>query len=301
VITTRDFDWYQHIVNSKGQKLINGFNEMMVNIYGECSSPFDPHRYFSDKILSTQRITNLWIDNGAFQLFQAKQNGKSSRILADPIIRFKHQLEIVHKTNILHYQIILPDFVQYPQKSLQSYEFLLNYIKKITHNLAQLGLFYTFRLTVQGTTCKEFRQSAQSVRSFLKDHSFECTPLDLAVTFPLHEFNLRDSKRLLKEMFHLFNPKIHDITFGNKPRLHLLGETRKEIINHAHQLNSEYTAKHGRSFGIESYDTSRSYFIADEVLLDPSFNCVSNQYVRWSNAFEDIYQPNLLYYCYSNY
>ena len=298
VITTRDLDWYQHMVNDKGQKLINGFNELMVNIYGECSSPFDYHRYASDKILSTQRITELWIDNGAFQLFQAIQNGKSSRIPSDPIIRFKHQLEIVRKTKILHYQIILPDFVQNPQKSLQSYELLLDYIKKIhTTTLAQLGLCYTFRLTVQGTTCKEFRQSAQSVRCFLKDHSFECSPIDLAVTFPLHEFNLRDSKRLLKEMFHIFHPKIHLIPYGNRPRLHLLGETRKEIINYAHQLNSEYTSTHGRSFGIESYDTSRPFFIADELLLDSSFNCISKQYIRWANAFEDTYQSNLLFYC----
>ena len=62
----------------------------------------------------------------------------------------------------------------------------------------------------------------------------------------------------------------------------------------------EYISKFGRSFGIESYDTSRPYFIADEVLLDPSFTCVSNQYVRWSNAFEDTYQPNLLYYYHRN-
>ncbi len=299
VITTRDLDWYQHIVNANGHKLINGFDEIMVNIYGECSPLFDYHRYASDKILATQDIWTLWIDNGAFQLFQSENNGRTSRIPSDPIIRFKKQFEIILKTNSTVYNVILPDYVQDFQKSLQSYELLLKYIRKIAPILKKQDSFITFRLTVQGTTCKEFRQAGQSIRAILKDPKLENYPFHLAVSFPLHEFKINESKSLLKDVFHLFNPRFHEIPYNNRPHLHLLGETRKEIVKYTHHLNEEYRTKYKYGFQahqIESFDTSRPYFIADELLCDTSFKTISIQYMKLANLFQVDLQPTLIFY-----
>ena len=299
VITTRDLEWYQQITNANGHRLINGFDEIMVNIYGECSPLFDYHRYASDKILTTQDCWTLWIDNGAFQLFQSEYNGRTSKIPSDPIIRFKHQFEIIRKTHSKVYNVILPDYVQDFPKSQQSYELLLNYIWKISPFLKKQDSFFIFRLTVQGTSYKEFRQAGQSIRAILKDSKYENFPFHLAVSFPLHEFKINESHSLLKDVFHLFNPRFHEIPFNNRPRLHLLGETRKNIVKYAHQLNEEYRTKYKYGFQehqIESFDTSRPYFIADEVICDPSFAIISHQYMKWANLFQHNYQPNLLFY-----
>lgn len=155
------------------------------------------------------------------------------------------------------------------------------------------------RLTVQGSIYKKFRQAGQSIRAFIKDSKYENFPFWLAVTFPIHEFDTTTSKRLLKELYHIFDLRIHEIPFSNHPRLHMLGETRMSIIQHTHHLNERYREKYTlkpKAHQIESYDTSRPYFIASEILQSTFFDVVTHQYMKWGNLHQPYFQPNLLFY-----
>ena len=68
------------------------------------------------------------------------------------------------------------------------------------------------------------------------------------------------------------------------------------MIIYAHIANEEYRKKHRyESFAhqINTYDTSRPFFIAEEELLDTQFSTIANQYLKWGNLHDDNLQPTL--------
>lgn len=256
----------------------------MFNIAGECSLRY---REDTDRLAKDIQMNYGWqgalIDNGAFSLHKY---GACSWVPDDVILRLHHQLTLAKKINANYITLIAPDFVQQPIKSIQSYVICLNHLKK-TQQIIQKNLYpKTIKrvyLSAQGKSLNEISANINVLKDLFFSQSKKYF-FQLGLALATREYAPSDAKTIIKEATDLF------LYSKNPAWIHLLGESRQDILKYAQQLGKviyDTTGDHRRT--IVSADTSVSFFNAKEQIGDLRPRIVAEQYCSfWQKTNHDL-------------